>query len=153
MKKIFATVLVSLFLLTAASITWAAEFGTAAEAEALVKKAIAYIKTNEKEKAFAEISNPKGKFIDRDLYIFVYDLKGVCVAHGFNQKMIGKDLSGMKDIDGKSYVKERIEIAKTKGHGWQDYKFTDPVSKKIEQKSAYIERLDDLIVGCGIYKR
>jgi len=152
-KKFFATVLVSLFLLTAGSITWAAEFGTAAEAEALVKKAIAYIKTNEKEKAFAEISNPKGKFIDRDLYIFVYDLKGVCVAHGFNQKMIGKDLSAMKDIDGKSYVKERIEIAKTKGHGWQDYKFTDPVSKKIEQKSAYIERLDDLIVGCGIYKR
>jgi signal transduction histidine kinase len=153
MKKIFATVLVSFFLFAAGSITWASEFGTAAEAEALVKKAVTHIKADGKEKAFAEINDPKGKFIDRDLYIFVYDLKGVCVAHGFNQKMIGKDLSAMKDKDGKSYVKERIEIAKTAGKGWQDYKFTDPVSKKIEQKSAYIEKLDDLIVGCGIYKR
>jgi cytochrome c len=153
MKEIFATALVSFFLLAAGSITWAGEFGTAAEAEALVKKALIQIKADGKEKAFAEINNPKGKFIDRDLYIFVYDLKGVCVAHGFNQKMIGKDLSAMKDKDGKSYVKERIEIAQTKGKGWQDYKFTDPMSKKIEQKSAYIERSDDLIVGCGIYKR
>jgi signal transduction histidine kinase len=153
MKKIFATVFVSFFLFAAGSITWAGEFGTAAEAEALVKKAVTQIKADGKEKVFAEINNPKGKYIDRDLYIFVYDLKGVCVAHGFNQKMIGKDLSGMKDKDGKSYVKERIEIAQTKGKGWQDYKFTDPLSKKIEQKSAYIERLDDLIVGCGIYKR
>jgi signal transduction histidine kinase len=153
MKTIFTTVLVSLFLLTAGSVTWAGEFGTTAEAEALVKKAITLIKADGKEKAFSEINNPKGKFIDRDLYIFVYDLKGVCVAHGFNQKMIGKDLSAMKDKDGKSYVKERIEIAQTKGKGWQDYKFTDPVSKKIEQKSAYIERVDELIVGCGVYKR
>jgi len=152
-KDLFTALLVSLFLFAAGTITCAGEFGTAAEAEAMVKKAIAYIKANDKEKALAEISNPKGKFVDRDLYIFVYDLKGVCVAHGFNQKMVGKDLSGMKDIDGKSYVKERIEIAKTKGHGWQDYKFTDPVSKKIEPKSAYVEKLDDLIIGCGIYKR
>jgi len=154
MKKFFATVLVSLFVLTAGSITWAGEFGTAPEAEAMVKKAIALIKASGKDKAFAEINNPTGKsFHDRDLYIFVYDIKGVCVAHGFNQKMIGKDLSAMKDKDGKSYVKERIEIATTKGKGWQDYKFTDPLSKKIEQKTAYIERLDDLIIGCGVYKR
>jgi cytochrome c len=59
----------------------------------------------------------------------------------------------MKDMDGKAYVKERIEIAQTKGKGWQDYKFTNPVSKKIEGKSAYIEKLDDLIIGCGVYKK
>jgi signal transduction histidine kinase len=133
--------------------TYAAEFGTAGEAEAMVKKAIALIKADGKDKAFGEISNPKGKFVDRDLYIFVYDMNGKCVAHGFNQKMIGKDLFEMKDSDGKFYVKERVEIAKTEGKGWQDYKFTNPLSKKIEQKTAYIERADDLIVGCGVYKK
>ena len=153
MKKIFAAVWISLFLFTTGSITWAGEFGTAAEAEALVKKAIAHIKANPKEKALADLSDPKGKFVDRDLYIFVYDIKGVCVAHGFNQKMVGKDLSAMKDMDGKAYVKERIEIAQTKGKGWQDYKFTNPMSKKIEGKSAYVEKLDDLIIGCGVYKK
>jgi cytochrome c len=36
--------------------------------------------------------------------------------------------------------------------GWQDYKFTNPVSKKLENKRAYIEKIDNYIVGCGIYK-
>jgi signal transduction histidine kinase len=91
-------------------------------------------------------------FVDRDLYIFAYDLSGKCVAHGANQKMIGIDLIGMKDPDGKEYVKERVEIAKMKGKGWQDYKFPNPVTKKIESKSAYIEKADDVIIGCGAYK-
>lgn len=118
-----------------------------------MKKAVQLIKTEGKEKAFAAFCDPKGKFVDRDLYIFVYDMDGKCVAHGFNPKMIGKDLIEMKDTDGKYFVKERIEIAKTKGKGWQDYKFTDPITKKIEPKSAYIEKLENLIIGCGIYKR
>jgi signal transduction histidine kinase len=154
MKKLIATIIgVSFLVLMAESISFAAEFGTAPEAEALVKKAIQLIKAEGRDKAFAEINNPKGKFIDRDLYIFVYDMNGKCVAHGFNPKMIGKELFEMKDTDGKYFVKERIEIAKTKGHGWQDYKFTNPITKHIEPKSAYVERVENLIVGCGVYKR
>jgi signal transduction histidine kinase len=154
MKKLIATMIgMSFLVLMAGEVTFAAEFGTAAEAEAMVKKAIQLIKAEGKDKAFAEINNPKGKFIDRDLYIFVYDMDGKCVAHGFNQKMIGKELIEIRDSDGKLYVKERVEIAKTKGKGWQDYKFTDPITKKIEPKSAYIEKVENLIVGCGVYKR
>jgi signal transduction histidine kinase len=154
MKKLSAMIIVvSFLLLMVGRVAFAAEFGTAAEAEALVKKAIQLIKAEGRDKAFAEINNPKGKFVDRDLYIFVYDINGKCVAHGFNPKMIGKELIEMKDPDGKFFVKERIEIAKTKGKGWQDYKFTDPITKKIEPKSAYVERVDNLIVGCGVYRR
>ena len=154
MKKLVLSGMVLVVLFGFAGIISAAEKrGTAAEAEALVKKAIAYMKSNGKEAAFAEINNPKGRFTDRDLYIFVYDINGKCVAHGLNPKMIGKDLAEMKDADGKMFVKERIEIAKTKGKGWQDYKFTDPISKNIEQKRAYVEKYEDLIVGSGIYKQ
>lgn len=153
MKKIIAVICMAVFVLAIGQIAMAAEFGTPAQAEAMVKKAAAYIKANGKDKAFAEISNPKGQFVDRDLYVFVYDLNGKCVAHGFNQKMIGKDLIEMKDPDGKFYVKERIEISKTKGKGWQDYKFINPLSKKVENKTAYIEKVDDVIVGCGAYKK
>ncbi len=126
--------------------------GTAAEAEAMVKKAIAMAKAKGNNAAFAEINNPKGQFTDRDLYVFVYDMNGKCVAHGQNQKMIGKELIEMKDADGKAFVKERVEIARSKGKGWQDYKFTDPLTRQIEPKRAYIERHGDLIFGCGIYK-
>jgi len=154
MKKLIAIMIgLGLLGLLGRSVSFAAEFGTAAEAEAMVKKAIQLIKTEGKEKAFAEINNPKGKFVDRDLYIFVYDMDGKCIAHGFNQKMVGKELIEIKDSDGKLYVKERVEIAKTKGKGWQDYKFTDPITKKIEPKSAYVERVENMIVGCGVYKR
>ena len=152
MKKIVMTTLMMFFIVALSHVALAAEFGTPAQAEAMVKKAVAEIKANGKEKAFAEISNPKGKFIDKDLYVFVYDMNGKCLAHGFNQKMIGKDLIDMKDPDGKFYVKERIEISKTKGKGWQEYKFTNPMTKKVEHKTAYIEKVDDLIVGCGAYK-
>ena len=119
----------------------------------MVKKAIAYIKADGKEKAFAEISNSKGQFIGRDLYVTVYDLNGKCLAHGVNAKMIGKSLIDLKDIDGKAFVKERIETAKTKGKGWQDFKFTNPISKKIEPKTMYCEKHEGIIVGCGIYKK
>lgn len=153
MKRILVIFLLSIFVLGIGKISFTGEFGTKEEAEALVKKAISMIKAEGKEKAFAEINNPKGKFVYRDLYIFVYDMNGKCVAHGFNPKMIGKDLLEMKDADGRYFVKERIEIAKTKGKGWQDYKFTNPLSKKIELKTAYIEKVDNLIVGCGVYNR
>ncbi|MHB8772494.1 MAG: cache domain-containing protein [Syntrophales bacterium] len=153
MKRIITVICLAVFMMAVNHAAVAAEFGTPAEAEAMVKKGIAEFRAAGKDKAFAEINNTKGKFIDRDLYIFVYDIKGKCVAHGFNQKMIGKDLIEMKDPDGKFYVKERIEIAKTKGKGWQDYKFTNPLSKKIENKTAYIERVDDFIFGSGAYKK
>jgi cytochrome c len=126
--------------------------GKASDAEAMVKKAVAFFKANGKEKALAEISDTKGKFVDGDLYVFVYDLSGKCVAHGGNPKMVGKDLIDLKDADGKPFVKERIEIIKSKGKGWQNYKWSNPVTKAIEDKTAYIEKVDDLIVGCGAYK-
>jgi cytochrome c len=153
MKRTCLAVLVVVFFLATTGLTFAAANGTPAEAKALVKKAVNYIKANGKDKAFAEISNPTGQFVDRDLYVFVYDMTGKCVAHGFNQKMIGKDLIDMKDADGKLYVQERIEIGKSKGTGWQDYKFTNPLSKKIEHKTAYLEKIDDFIVGSGAYKK
>jgi signal transduction histidine kinase len=125
---------------------------TAAEATAMVKKGVAFIKANGKEKGLAEISNKKGQFIDRDLYLVVYGLDGVVRAHGANEKMIGKNLIDLKDVDGKEFVKERVELAKAKGTFWQDYKFTNPVSKKIEPKRMYCEKLDDAAVCGGIYK-
>ena len=128
--------------------------GSAAEAQAMVQKAIAAIKKEGRDKAFAQIDDPKGPFVDRDLYVVVYDMKGKVLAHGANPKMIGKELMDLRDNDGKYFVKERVEMM-SKGpdaKGWQDYKFMNPVSRAIEPKSMYLQRFEDLIVGCGIYK-
>lgn len=142
------------FIAAAVSVGAAAKDGnaTAAEATAMVKKGIAFIKANGAEKGYAEISNKAGQFNDRDLYLVVYGLDGTVRAHGANEKMIGKNLIELKDVDGKPFVKERVELAQSKGTFWQDYKFTNPVSKKIEPKSMYCEKLDDAAVCGGIYK-
>lgn len=125
---------------------------TADEAVAMVKRGVAFIKAQGTEKGYAEISNRQGQFIDRDLYLVVYGLDGTVLAHGANDKMVGKNLIDLKDIDGKAFVKERVELGQTKSSFWQDYKFTDPVTKKIEPKTTYCERLDASVVCGGIYK-
>jgi signal transduction histidine kinase len=123
-----------------------------AEATAMVKKGVAFIKKEGKDKGYAEISSKTSQFKDRDLYLVVYGLDGTVRAHGANEKMIGKNLIDLKDVDGKAFVKERVELAAAKGTFWQDYKFTNPTNKKIEPKSMYCEKLDDTAVCGGIYK-
>ena len=128
--------------------------GTAAEATAMVHKAIEHIKKSGREKAFADFSSKKPPWVDRDLYVVVYDMKGKVLAHGANEKMIGKDVIDLRDNDGKFFVKERVDMMSKSptASGWQDYKFMNPVSRQIEPKAMFIQRYEDLIVGCGIYK-
>ncbi len=129
----------------------AAEFATKDEAVVMVKKAVAYITANGAEKAYAEISKKGGTFTDRDLYIVVYGLNGHVFAHGANAGLIGTDQSQAKDADGKAFVAERIELAKKGNPFWQDYKFMNPVSKKVEPKQMYCEPLNDTAVCGGVY--
>jgi signal transduction histidine kinase len=152
MKKWWMMVGVGLVLCCFVGVGMALEKGTAAQAEAMVKKAIEYYRANGKEKALAEISNGKGQFIKGDLYVFTWDLSGVVTAHGTNAKLINKDMSQLKDVDGKLFVAEGVRLAKEKGKGWVDYKWTNPTTQKVEQKSTYVEKADDIIFCCGIYK-
>jgi cytochrome c len=130
----------------------AAGGATEADAVAMVQKGVAFIKANGKEKGYAEITSKEGQFRHQDLYLVVYGLDGTVHAHGANQKMVGKNLIEMKDMDGKAFVKERVELGKAKANFWQDYKFANPETKKIEPKSMYCERQDDTVVCGGIYK-
>jgi len=116
-------------------------------------KALASMQKYGKEKTFADICNKLGPFSDRDLYVVAYDMHGRNVAHGAFPAMVGKDLIDAKDGAGKFYVRDRIEIIKNHGKGWQDYMFTNPVTKQMEPKSMYIEKFDDVIIGCGAYKK
>jgi signal transduction histidine kinase len=148
--RLLMTLVIGALLMTGAA--RAADHGTAAEAEAMVHKAIAYIKANGEQKAYDEFTNGKS-FKDRDLYIIVYDLNGKNLAQGANPKLVGKDLIGLKDPDGKPLIQMFVDLAKTKGKGWvEGYKFLNPLTQKIESKAMYLERVGDTLVGCGIYK-
>lgn len=150
MKRLLMFALI-LFLST--GIAFAAAKGTAKEAKALVAKAVAYYHSNGKDRAFAEFNNPKGKFVDRDMYVMVMDYDGNMLSHGANAKLIGKNLINLKDSSGTAMVREFVRVAKTKGSGWVDYKWTNPTTKKVEKKSSYVQKLDgNTFIVCGIYK-
>ncbi|MDR7271497.1 signal transduction histidine kinase [Pelomonas saccharophila] len=148
----FAAFSLTLAAVFGAPTSWA-QNATKEDAVAMVKKGVAYIKANGKDKAYGEITAKSPQFVKQDLYLVVYGLDGKCLAHGANEKQVGRDLIDLKDIDGKAFVRERVELGKSSPKGfWQDYKFTNPTSKKIEPKQMYCERLDDTIVCGGIYK-
>ncbi len=128
------------------------ERATKEQAVAMVKKGVALAKSAGKEKAYAEITNKQGQLVKNDLYLVAYGLDGVVHAHGANEKMVGRNLMELRDVDGKEFIKERVELAKTKGTFWQDYKFTNPTTKAVEPKSMYCEKLDDIVVCGGIYR-
>lgn len=150
MKKVLVFAMAIMFL-ASVGVAVAQDKGTPAEAKAMVKKAVAFMKEVGKEKTLAEVNNPKGKFIYKDLYVFVIDMDGVELAHPFTPALIGKNLMNMKDADGKSYVKERAAIAKEKGSGTIDYRWSNPQTKKVEKKQAYFEVVDNMIINCGYY--
>ena len=81
------------------------------------------------------------------------DNNGLTLAHGGNAKLVNKDMSGLKDADQKLFIVEMMQLAKTKGSGWVDYKWVNPATKKIEPKTTYIQKVDNYFVGCGTYKK
>ena len=153
LNTIAATSLLCLGL--AFSLTPAATSGTNAtrdEAVAMVKKGVAFIKAGGTEKAYTAFTEKNPQYVDRDLYLVVYGLDGKCLAHGANPKQVGKDLIDLTDIDGKYFVKERVAMVKAKpAGGWQEYKFTNPMSKKVEPKVMYCEKLGETAVCGGVY--
>lgn len=151
MKRYVLTALLALGAVAPAAHA-ADNYATSKEAEELVGRAVKALAASPLA-ALKEITAKDKKWVDRDLYAVVYDMSGKCLAHGQNEKQVGKDLIELADADGKEFVKERVALAKGKGKFWQDYKFTDPLTKKVLPKSAYCEKTGEMIVCAGIYKR
>lgn len=130
------------------------EHGSEAEAQVMVKQAVALIKSAGAENAYkAFTEHPDGAFKDRDMYVFVYDFDGNCLAQGANPKMVGKNLLNVKDVDGNQFIKGEIELVKKSGKGWYGpYKFNNPNTSTYEHKKSYCERgAGDTMVCVGIY--
>ena len=132
----------------------AAEHGNEAEAQQMVKKAVALMQSAGTETALKTFNDPGDKsFKDRDLFVFVYDFQGVMLAMGANQRMVGKNLLEMKDADGVPMARGMIEMVKSKGKGWYGpYKFVNPQSQAYEYKKSYCERaVGETLVCVGIH--
>jgi methyl-accepting chemotaxis protein len=132
----------------------AAEYGNADDAITMVRRGLDYLKANGKDALLSDVAKmSKGQFIDRDLYLSVYDLEtGVVLANGANARVVGLERDKVRDVDGKYFTADMLFLAKGKGSGWVDYKWAHPLTREIQLKSAYLERLGDVFVACGYYK-
>lgn len=131
----------------------AAEYATREEAVGFVKKVIAHYKSAGREKALTDISAKDNKFTDRELYVTVMDFKtGVAAADSRNPRLVGKNLSELKDADGKAFVREQMYMGKTGSASWIDYRWPNPVTQVIESKTTYCEPYDGLVFCVGIYR-
>jgi methyl-accepting chemotaxis protein len=132
----------------------AREYGNEEEAVALVKAGVAFMQIHGKEAFMADVNKfGDGQFIDRDLYLLAYDLDCVMVAHGSNPRVIGIKSWKSQDSDGKYFAAEMVNLGKTKGSGWVEYKWAHPITNEDALKAVYFERCGDLIIGCGVYKK
>jgi signal transduction histidine kinase len=85
--------------------------------------------------------------------MFCYAPDGTNKAHGGNPTFVGKNLIGVKDPDGVAANAEIIKVGVTQGSGWVNFKWPNPLSKKVEAKSAYVVKISDQTVcGSGYYK-
>jgi cytochrome c len=123
--------------------------GTADEAKAMVAKAIdAFDK--DATAAFATITAPNKTYVDRDLYVFVFDKEKI-VAHGFDEKLVGTEADTLVDVNGKMFGVEFLEKATPEGV-WVDYVWRDPITGKDVAKSSWVVAHKDYVFGTGIYK-
>lgn len=150
MKRYAGIVIAVLFFVGVVGLSYAS--ASQAEAKALAEKAAAFLKANGKDKTLAELSKGKGQFDKGETYVFAYDVTATVIAHPKNAKLIGKNLADVPDSDGKMFRKEIVELAKTKGSGWVDYKYLNPETKKVEPKTTYVLKVGDVILACGTYK-
>jgi signal transduction histidine kinase len=130
----------------------AALAATAEQAKAFAERAANHIEHVGEETAFADFTRKDGGFVDGELYVFCYDQNGVNKAHGGNASFVGRNLLHIKDPDGAEPNLMIVNMGFQQGRGWVDFKWPNPVTKRIENKSAYVIRTHDVACGVGYYK-
>jgi cytochrome c len=130
--------------------------GTRADAVRMVNRVQSTLAWYGPEVTFSAINQPNhpmnGAFRDRALYPFVFNMEGWSLADGANAKMVGKNWIETRDPVGREMIRRMIQLAKGPGSGWVDYKWPHPLTHKIQNKTAYIERLgEEWFVGVGVY--
>lgn len=125
---------------------------TQKDAVAMIDKAAAFVAASGSSKLIERVNAKDPEFMAGELYVVVLKLDGTHLAHPANPKLVGKSMLDVPDPDGKLFRKERVELASSKGKGWVDYKYRNPENSKIEQKTAYVLRVGEVILSAGVYK-
>ena len=148
----FATLNIVALAIAASAATAKPPFGTRQEAVAMVERVKAKFRRDGPAITFKAINAKTKEFHDRDLYAYVIDFNGVNFAHGARAELVGTNNVDFKDQTGKFFIREEIDVCKSVGSGWVNYRWLNPKANTVEDKAAYVERMGDYCVGTGVYR-
>ena len=128
------------------------DHGNAQDAHALLDKATAHFRQAGKDQALADFTNDKADYTDRDLYVFCLNqADGLFTAHGATKALVGRDTALLKDPDGKSLHDLLLGAVTVSDDGTANYRWPDPLTKKVEPKTTFMRKLGDQACGVGFY--
>ncbi len=109
------------------------------------------------EAAFAAFRTEGSKWFHDDTYVFVNDMKGICLCHPVMPGLEGASLMDQVDVNGKRFVSMMIQkVSGQRTAGWVHYKWPRPGESDPIWKSCYVMGVSDAsgtqyIVGSGLY--
>jgi cytochrome c len=126
--------------------------GTAAEAKAMLEKAVVALKANQAD-ALAKFPKADGGFRDRDLYVYCFDTtNGKFTAH-VNPALMGTDVRALKDAkDGAPLGQKIFDSVKEGSVATVAYNFPKPGGTEPVPKEAYVTKVGNQGCGVGYYK-
>jgi signal transduction histidine kinase len=126
--------------------------GTADEALQLANRAHALLESAGFDEAFKVFHDKDGGYVDRDLYVFVFDRRGVYRVMGADINRVGTSLFDAPGVDAQQLLDDAWHRC-SQGGGWVEYNITNPATGDVRGKSSYVLPFtDDLLVGCGAYR-
>jgi len=155
MRKLLSMMLGLVGVVGMATLASAEGGHTPDEAKAFVQKAVEYYKTEGRDKALEVFSDPKGAFVDGDLYIVALnatDGQLTMMAHGVNKGLIGKPQIDVRDAEGRLFNQDTVSALATNNDFWISYLWPNPATKKIAKKRSYFVKVGDIIIGAGVYE-
>ncbi len=125
--------------------------GSAEEAVELVARAAAHRQHTSKDVFLRDVTDRGKGFYDRDMYVFVLDENGTYVAFGGNAAKVGTRVQDIAGIDGQGLLQSIVDQANYEP-GWVEYDIVNPTTGKVQSKMSFVQKVDALYVGCGVYK-
>ena len=105
--------------------------------------------------AFPALRDRQGRFVFRDVYVFVLDANGVELVNPLFPELEGRNLIALQDGEGKEVIRDELLLALRNGSGWTAALWPDPRSGKPSRKISYVSRVttpqgEILVVGAGV---
>jgi hypothetical protein len=154
-RTLFAAALAALAFLWGAGFASAQQSGTAAEAKAMLDRAVAVLKTEFKATALSEFNDKNNKlFNDRDLYVFCVNMSDGKITASVNQAMIGTDARALKFKDDPfgQRIYDTLKGSPEGSVATVDYNFPKPGTTESVPKESFMTRVGDQGCGVGYYK-